>query len=291
MVGFVRRWLAPPVFPGDGEKTRQAALLNAAIVTLLVLMPVLIVGNVLGGRTPTSVPVLDFLMFAACVVLRGQMRKGRVAQASGWLLALGIAATTGVLARLGTVRAPAAAMYLQLIITAGLLTGLFGMIATITVCTIAVVGLILAGNAGLLPTPDLSVGITQGITYAAAFVWTGGLMYGAIRLLRRAIADAETELSGRIRAEADLARHLSQLEETVQARTAELTLVNARLRDSLAKVKTLAGIIPLCMHCKKIRDDTGYWSRLEQFLNEHTEAEFSHGICPECLEKHYPQDA
>jgi PAS domain S-box-containing protein len=62
----------------------------------------------------------------------------------------------------------------------------------------------------------------------------------------------------------------------------------SKLRDALNKIKTLSGIIPICASCKKIRDDKGYWNQLENYINEHSEAHFSHGICPECAEKLYP---
>jgi hypothetical protein len=68
-----------------------------------------------------------------------------------------------------------------------------------------------------------------------------------------------------------------------------LTSRNEELRQALDQIKTLRGIIPICMCCKKIRDDQGYWNQLELFVSKHTEAEFSHGICPECLDKLYPE--
>lgn len=60
------------------------------------------------------------------------------------------------------------------------------------------------------------------------------------------------------------------------------------LRKALAHVKTLQGILPICMHCHKIRNDQQSWERLEKYIAKHSDAEFSHGLCPECLEKHYP---
>ena len=60
------------------------------------------------------------------------------------------------------------------------------------------------------------------------------------------------------------------------------------LTKALAQVKTLSGLLPICSSCKKIRDDRGYWNQIESYIVEHSEAEFSHGICPECLEKLYP---
>ena len=60
------------------------------------------------------------------------------------------------------------------------------------------------------------------------------------------------------------------------------------LNDTLSKVRTLSGLLPICASCKKIRDDKGYWQKLETFVHEHSNAEFSHSICPDCMEKLYP---
>ena len=57
------------------------------------------------------------------------------------------------------------------------------------------------------------------------------------------------------------------------------------------EVKALKGIIPICMHCKGIRDDKGYWNQLEKYITEHSEAQLSHGICEKCLKEHYPEYA
>jgi DNA-binding response OmpR family regulator len=60
------------------------------------------------------------------------------------------------------------------------------------------------------------------------------------------------------------------------------------LRAALAKIKTLSGFLPICSHCKKIRDDQGYWTQVEVYVRDHSEAEFSHGVCPDCMKKLYP---
>lgn len=59
------------------------------------------------------------------------------------------------------------------------------------------------------------------------------------------------------------------------------------LQEAQAQVKVLQGLLPICCHCNKIRDDAGYWKRLETFIQENSEAFFSHGICPECEKKYY----
>ena len=63
------------------------------------------------------------------------------------------------------------------------------------------------------------------------------------------------------------------------------------LQDALVSVKTLRGLLPICSHCKKIRDDKGYWNQIESYIRDHTDAEFTHGICPECMKKLYPDFA
>jgi hypothetical protein len=59
----------------------------------------------------------------------------------------------------------------------------------------------------------------------------------------------------------------------------------AQLQDALARVKTLTSLLPICAGCKHIRDNKGYWHKVEAYLVRHTEARFSHGLCPECVKK------
>jgi uncharacterized membrane protein len=86
-------------------------------------------------------------------------------------------------------------------------------------------------------------------------------------------------LTDRMKVREEESRRL--LEQTVTERTSEL-------RHALDEVKTLHGLLPICSHCKKIRDDSGYWQNLESYISEHTGADFSHSLCPNCLEVLYP---
>ncbi|MBN2310732.1 MAG: GAF domain-containing protein [Candidatus Hydrogenedentes bacterium] len=61
------------------------------------------------------------------------------------------------------------------------------------------------------------------------------------------------------------------------------------LQDALAKIKTLRGLLPICSNCKKIRDDKGYWQAIEVYIHDHSDADFSHSLCPECARKLYPE--
>ena len=78
-----------------------------------------------------------------------------------------------------------------------------------------------------------------------------------------------------------LRRDRDHLEDLVKQRTTEL-------QSALDNVKTLGSMLPICASCKKIRNDDGYWSQIEVYIRDHTNTEFSHGICPECAQKLYP---
>jgi sigma-B regulation protein RsbU (phosphoserine phosphatase) len=77
-------------------------------------------------------------------------------------------------------------------------------------------------------------------------------------------------------------RRVAELQQALALRVGEL-------EATLAEIKTLKGLIPMCASCKKIRDDQGFWQQVEGYLMQHSQAEFSHGLCPECMEKHYPE--
>ena len=71
-------------------------------------------------------------------------------------------------------------------------------------------------------------------------------------------------------------------------------LIEVRTRDlevALKKVKTLSGLLPICSSCKKIRDDEGQWIQIERYLGKRSEAEFTHGICPDCVGKFYRESS
>ncbi len=68
----------------------------------------------------------------------------------------------------------------------------------------------------------------------------------------------------------------------------ELRRCSSELAGALEQVKTLRGLIPICAHCKGVRNDAGFWQSVEAYISEHSDADFSHGICPECIKAQYP---
>ncbi|MGA2041441.1 MAG: response regulator transcription factor [Bryobacteraceae bacterium] len=81
-----------------------------------------------------------------------------------------------------------------------------------------------------------------------------------------------------LRARIEVGRRMIELQKQLAAQVQEL-------RGALEQIKTLHGILPICMYCKRIRDSQGYWNRFEVYVRQHSEAEFSHGICPECAKE------
>jgi transcriptional regulator with GAF, ATPase, and Fis domain len=94
-------------------------------------------------------------------------------------------------------------------------------------------------------------------------------------------------LSMRIGAELERYYIEERLKQQVTARTAELKKTNQELEKALAEIQTLQGIIPICSKCKKIRDDKGFWQQVELYISKHSQASFSHAICPKCEKDYY----
>jgi DNA-binding response OmpR family regulator len=87
--------------------------------------------------------------------------------------------------------------------------------------------------------------------------------------------------AGELRARVEVGRRMIEMRDVLASKVEEL-------QEALDQLRTLRGILPICMHCKKIRDDEGYWNQVESYVRRHTEAEFSHCICPECMKSMYP---
>lgn len=85
-------------------------------------------------------------------------------------------------------------------------------------------------------------------------------------------------------------RRLAREIEVRRATEAEKEQLIGELTSALREIKTLRGILPICSECKNIRDDKGYWMQIEQYIRDHSEADFSHGLCPECVDKLYAKE-
>ena len=116
----------------------------------------------------------------------------------------------------------------------------------------------------------------------------------AVRAMKQGAMDYVVK--GRVENEAfcrtvQVALEKSILMRTIRRQQEEKDQLIRQLQDALDQVKTLKGIVPICASCKKIRDDKGYWQQVETYIQDHSDAEFSHGVCPDCLRKYYPEQA
>lgn len=83
-------------------------------------------------------------------------------------------------------------------------------------------------------------------------------------------------------------RELDRSNRLLEEKMNDLSRINVELEDALDRVDTLSGLLPICSSCKKVRDDEGYWNQIENYIRKHSRASFTHGICPECAKRLYP---
>ena len=102
---------------------------------------------------------------------------------------------------------------------------------------------------------------------------TAGIAIIILRRIRLALIESHDALKGEV---AERKKAEEEKEELIR-----------RLQDALTQVKTLKGLLPICANCKKVRDDGGYWGQIENYLQSHSEVEFTHGVCPDCAKKLY----
>lgn len=114
-----------------------------------------------------------------------------------------------------------------------------------------------------------------------------------------ALHDIEDKVKGFRAGGADFITKPIQLDELFARVNVHISLYDAQsklkqknkeLELALKEIKTLKGILPICMHCKEIRDDQGYWNKIEVYIEEHSSVEFTHSLCEKCLDKYYPED-
>jgi hypothetical protein len=186
-------------------------------------------------------------------------------------------------------------------------TVLFGSRAGIVSTTIGIILLVIAGVAvqtGKLTFDfDLNLymrsssawltAIFGTALFTAVVVISSGRLYHSLMTSIRALSkrtatlqetneELQREIARRKEIEEELRNYETHLEEMVDQRTKELLF-------ALANVKMLTGMLPICASCKNIRDDEGYWHQVEVYIRSHSEVEFSHGICPDCTVKLYPE--
>jgi len=211
----IKRWLAPPVFEDDQEKTRQASLVNMIGIACIAFILIVVAGSMLEGKTPASTLIIDFSGSAMILQFLRWLRGGRVTLARVGMVIFGLVYLTGVTASVGTIRTPTAAIFVFWVLMTGLLFDLRGILIGTIAASLAVWGLIVAENAGWLRQPFQGVGVTQWVTFTALFAFTSGLTYYIIQGTKRALSLAEKEIEERKLTEQALSRSKQQYDQLV----------------------------------------------------------------------------
>ena len=134
------------------------------------------------------------------------------------------------------------------------------------------------------PFADQSLNVAMVFFYGyAAAVAVTGLLLGAATTERRRSAEELHRIG------VDLEIRVNERTAALQEELTRRRRIQEDLQDAITSVKTLSGLLPICSSCKRIRDDHGYWTQVERYLTEHTQAQFSHGLCPECFKTLYPE--
>lgn len=124
--------------------------------------------------------------------------------------------------------------------------------------------------------PEIGYGLVAYLGYPLR--WPSGQIFGTICVLDK----KENHFGNRYE------KLLHEFKELIEAHLAMVNL-NDQLRSAIKEVKVLRGMLPICSACKKIRDDKGYWTQIESYISRHSEAQFSHSLCPNCAKKLYPE--
>jgi diguanylate cyclase (GGDEF)-like protein/PAS domain S-box-containing protein len=201
MISRIIRWFAPPIFIGNDEKTRRAEVLNSIIITAIAFSVLAILGDLLGGLKEFIFYIINLLVISTSLLMYYWLRRGRTAFVGIWEFISGFIYITWAVASLGTIRVPTTGIYIFLVIIAEVMYGLKGILVSTIACSLAVLGLILAENAGLLPQPSYAVTITQWITYTILFAAVGSLTYSSGRITNQALSRSQKEVAERRRAE------------------------------------------------------------------------------------------
>jgi hypothetical protein len=132
---------------------------------------------------------------------------------------------------------------------------------------------------------DRLVDLACAISAMAIAIWANET------IKKRMVGQLGVEIAERTHSQAELSlrnQELERLNTQLLATKANLEAANDELERALGDIKQLSGMLPICASCKKIRNDKGYWEAIELYLRTHSEVEFSHGICPDCAKRLYP---
>ncbi|MEI7849946.1 MAG: PAS domain S-box protein, partial [Chloroflexota bacterium] len=214
MLAWIKKWLVSPVFEGDVEKTRRASFLNLTMLICLSFLGFTALGSLFFGKFRVGISITLFVLFGVVLFLYYLLRRAKVVLAGIGLMILIFLAIMIVEIINGTVRAPATVVFLFVIITAGVLFEWRGILLSLSLCSLAVLGLILAENADMLPQPVHLIPLANWISYTGLFGIIGFASLWGQKTTQQALARAEQEIKARERVELELRKLTRAVEQS-----------------------------------------------------------------------------
>ena len=200
----LRRWFASPPIAGDDEKKHRVSLLNATTNTGIIFIVLLFLGNLFDPLTPLRNFFIDLLILAVFLIARHELRKGNIFWVGFGIMSAVFGLMIIAIASEGTIRAPAVANLVLLVIVSGILFDIYGILISVAACSLAVLALIQAQNSGLLPAPSNAVGLIHWFMLTLTFALTGGLTYFTHLVTLEALKRSKIEIQERERIESVL---------------------------------------------------------------------------------------
>jgi diguanylate cyclase (GGDEF)-like protein len=269
----IRGWFASPEIANNEEDKHRVILMNGMINAGILFVLLVFCANLFDRSTPLRNYLIDLLLLAAFLITRRALHKGKVVFAGIGALTLGFALTIASIVSDGTVRSTAVSLLLLVIIVAGILYKIKGIIVSTIASSLSVLLLILAQNTGLLPRTDYTVSLLHWFVLTATFLIVGGIVYFSDHITMQAFKHAREELRERKHAENELKianeeLHKLQVELRAQALHDPLTgLPNRRYLDEIISREVLRAnrnnnylgtIIADIDHFKMINDTYGH---------------------------------
>ncbi len=247
----------------------NAILIVSSISVVISYSAVLVRAFEIGVSIRDGVQGLFVTVFLILMWQRRKMKTHRKAQCLVLVLSLGALSgflTLGMLG--GTIFLFPAAVVIMAIFYSLRATLLYIAVACITCCLVA------AGFAtGFISLVQSADFLMTNFTHWLVYIFSLCIFFSVACVTIHKYRKTTTYLIDKVRQQRDA-----------------LSKTNEELTEALNRVTTLSGLIPICAHCKKIRDDKGYWKQLEHYIEKHSEASFSHGICPDCADKLYGEE-
>ena len=207
-------WFAAPSLPGDDENRHRLRLLNYMVNAGLIFLPALVLINLTDPATPLRNYAIDLACIAVFLYLRSALRRGQIILVGSGMLTAGFLLITAAIASEGTIRTPVVANLLPVILVAGVLFGRRGILLSIAACSLAVQGVLLAQNAGLLPSPRETASLVDWFALTLTLALTGGITFFTHHINMEALRRSKKEIQERLRAETEMQKLLQAVEQS-----------------------------------------------------------------------------